>query len=525
MIYIPRERRRGYLRTCRILAGLSALSALVYMKWLYFDSRPDNMVLFGLLMAAETFNIVQAAGFWYTISMQKWVEPAVADFSATGETVDIFITVCGEPEEIVEKTLLGAIAIRHPRKRVWILDDGRSHAIEVLATSNGAGYLTRATNRGAKAGNINDALKRTAAEYFVIFDADHVPTPDFLERTMGAFSDDTVAFVQTPQSYVNRSVNRVAWGAHEQQRLFYGPIMRGRSSANAAFSCGTNMIFRREALMAVGGMPEDSITEDLRVSLMLLEKGYRSEYVPIILAQGLGPLDVSGFFSQQLRWARGGLEILFKRRPFHKGMAGSTRVQFGLSFLYWFTGMAYFIYLILPVAFLMFGQRPVQAPNEYPLYFLPYIVITLFTMSYAADFDLTFRGIWFTLAAFPVHMAAFFSAIFGGNAKFVVTSKTAGRRSLRPVAVHVTAIALLVASIVVGLIRFGVNPSVMNNVAFALGHILILQGFVRYAIRPEVPADEVVEQPVDGPADEAFAETADNEAARAAIAQWEGAGD
>jgi len=525
MIYIPRERRRGYLRTCRILAGLSAVSALIYLKWLYFDSRPDNVVLFGLLIAAETFNIIQAAGFWYTISMQKWTEPPLADFSASHDTVDIFITVCGEPYEIVERTLLGAMAIRHPRKRVWVLDDGRSHEIEVLARASGAGYLTRATNRGAKAGNINDALKRTQGQYFVIFDADHVPVPDFLERTMGAFTDDAVAFVQTPQSYVNRSENRVAWGAHEQQRLFYGPIMRGRSAVDAAFSCGTNMIFRRKALEAVGGMPEDSITEDLRVSLMLLEKGYRSEYVPIILAQGLGPLDVSGFFSQQLRWARGGLEILFKRHPFYRGMPNATRIQFGLSFWYWFTGMAYFVYLVLPVAFLIFGQRPVQAPNEYPLYFVPYIVITLFTMSYAADFDLTFRGIWFTLAAFPVHMAAFFSAIFGGNAKFVVTSKAGGTRSLRPVVIHIFAIALLVFSIVFGIVRYGFNPSVMNNVAFALGHILILQGFVRYARHPEVPADEIVQSPIDGPAEEEFESIAAAAAAEAAIAQWGGSED
>ncbi len=491
MIYIPRERRKEYLRTCRIMSVISLLAALVYLKWLYLDARPDNAVLFVLLVAAETFNVVQAIGFWYTISIQKWNEPVAMDFSASDETVDIFITVCGEPRDVVERTVRGVMAVRHPRKKVWVLDDGRSHEIEVLAYVNGAGYLTRDSRRGAKAGNINDALARTSGKYVVIFDADHVPRPDFLEKSLGAFVDRHVAFVQTPQSYANRIDNRVAWGAHEQQRLFYGPIMRGRLSVNAAFSCGTNMIFNRAALADVGGMPEDSITEDLRVSLLLLEKGYRSEYVPVVLAHGLGPLDVSGFFSQQLRWARGGLEILFKRKPFFKGMRPATGIQFGLSFWYWFTGLAYAVYLILPVAFLVFGQRPVQAPNDYPLYFVPYIVVTLATMAYATDFDITFRGIWFTLSAFPVHIAALFSALFGGDAKFVVTSKSGTSRSLRPVAVHITAIAVLAFSIVFGLWRYGFNPSVMNNVAFALGHILLLQGFVRYALHPLVPEGEV----------------------------------
>jgi cellulose synthase (UDP-forming) len=490
MIHIARERRRAYLRTCRILSVVSAVFAIVYVKWLFVDARPDNHILFAFLVAAESFNIIQAVGFWYTISIQKWTEPAEMRFSATAETVDIFITVCGEPREIVERTIRGAMAVRHPRKNVWVLDDGRDHEMEVLAYVNGAGYLTRPMNRGAKAGNINDAMKRTHGDYIVIFDADHVPRPDFLEKTLGAFTGPKIAFVQTPQSYANRVNNRVAWGAHDQQRLFYGPIMRGKLSVNAAFSCGTNVIFRRSALQSIGGMPEDSITEDLRVTLMLFEKGYTSEYVPIVLAHGMGPLDVSGFFSQQLRWARGGLEILFRRKPFYKGMSAGAGIQFALSFWYWFTGFAYAVYLMLPVAFLLFGQRPVQAPNEYPIYFLPYVIATLVTMTYAADFDLTFRGVWFTLASFPVHFAALVSALFGRDAKFIVTSKSASSHSLRPVAVHITAIVVLAFSIVFGLWRWGFNPSVMNNVAFAAGHILLLQGFVRYARRPEVPVGE-----------------------------------
>jgi len=96
-------------------------------------------------------------------------------------------------------------------------------------------------------------------------------------------------------------------------------------------------------------------------------------------------------------------------------MPAATGIQFALSFWYWFTGFAYATYLVLPVAFLIFGQRPVQAPNDYPLYFVPYIVITLATMTYATDYELTFRGIWFTLAAFPVHIAAFLSALFGAT--------------------------------------------------------------------------------------------------------------
>jgi cellulose synthase (UDP-forming) len=468
-----------------VLAVVSSAAALLYLKWLFFDARPENLVLFYLLVVAEVFNIAQAAGFWLTIWRQRWTEPTTPDFTSSDETVDIFITVAGEPADIVERTLRGALGIRHPRMSVWVLDDGRSPEIESMAGRYGAGYLTRPDRRGAKAGNVNEAMKRTSGDFIVIFDADHVPSPEFLERTMGAFDGERVSFVQTPQYYGNRTINRVAAGAYEQQELFYGPIMRGRNALGAVFSCGTNVVFRRAALDDVGGMPEDSITEDMRVSLELLRRGWRSEYVPVVLAQGLGPVDVSGYFGQQLRWARGGLEILFRRRPFFRGMRLGTALEYGFSFMYWFTGLAYAAYLVLPVAYLVFGLRPVQAPNQYPVYFLPYIFSTLVTLAYASDFTVTFRALWFTLASFPVHLWALASALTGRAARFVITPKTAGAATLRPVVVHVAVMVVLAAAGVAGSAVRGLTPAVLNNVAFAMGHVLIVQGFVRYALRPD----------------------------------------
>ena len=166
-------------------------------------------------------------------------------------------------------------------------------------------------------------------------------------------------------------------------------------------------------------------------------------------------------------------------------MPFSARLEYGLSFMYWFTGLAYGVYLILPIAYLLFGLRPVQVPNQYPSYFLPYLVVTLVTMAYATEFRINFRALWFTLGSFPVHIGALGRAIFGKRATFVVTAKSGGSRSLRPVAAHVFFITLLAYSIVFGLAMEGFTPSVTNNVAFALGHILVLAGFVRYAMRPE----------------------------------------
>lgn len=484
MIEIPLARRRAYLRICRILAVVSTVLAALYLKWLLFDARPENVYLYWLLVAAEAFNIAQAAGFWYTISVQRWSEPPAPDLARTSETVDVFVTVLGEPADIVERTVGAAAAMRHPRMTLNVLDDGHSDEIREIAARYGAGYITRTELKGAKAGNLNHALALTHGTFFAVFDADQVPHPDFLEATLGAFEDAKLAFVQTPQVYRNRDSNRVAEGAHDQQGLFYGPIMRGKDGAGAVFSCGTNVVYRRAAIEAIGGIPEDSITEDLRASLLLAKRGFTSLYVPKVLAEGLGPLDVQSYFSQQLRWGRGGLEILFKRRPYSFKLRFGQALQYSLGFMYWFTGWAYLAYLVLPTAYLLAGLRPVQVPNDYPVHFLPYALAALATIIYASDFHVRFDALWFTLASFPVHVRALFSTFFGRRAAFVVTPKRQGGVTLRPVRVLLLATAVLAGAAGYGLVRFGLVPSAVNNAAWVLAHIVILLGFVRLALRP-----------------------------------------
>lgn len=490
MIEIPRTRRRAYLRNCRLLAVFSALMAAVYLKWLLFDAKPEYAPLYWLLVGAELFNIAQAAGFWFTISTQRWSEPKAPDPERMHAVVDVFVTVLGEPLDVVEHTLSAAVRMRYPHMRVHVLDDGRSDEVAALARQYGAGYITRGDLKGAKAGNLNHALSRTDGEFFAIFDADQAPHPDFLTATLGGFADPAVAFVQTPQVYRNRVTNRVAAGAHDQQALFYGPIMRGKDGCGAVFSCGTNVVYRRRAIADIGGLPEDSITEDLRGSLLLLGKGYTSIYVSRVLAEGLGPLDVASYFSQQFRWGRGGLEILFKRRPFSVRMRPRQALQYSLGFMYWFTGLAYLAYLVLPVAYLTLGLRPVQVPNEYPVHFLPYVLTAIATIIYASDFTIRFDALWFTLASFPVHVKALLSTFFGRAVHFVVTPKKAGRVTVRPVRTQILVMLVLAGATAYGIWRLGPEPSVVNNVAWAVAHVVVLQGFVRYAVRPERPHPE-----------------------------------
>src|SRR6185437_10538769 len=117
-----------------------------------------------------------------------------------------------------------------------------------------------------------------------------------------------------------------------QQALFFGPIARGKDALGAMFCAGTNVVFRRSALMAAGGFPEKSLTEDFQLSITLHELGWRSAYVPEVLALGLGPEDMASYVSQQLRWSRGCLaalpSVLASRLPLRQ------RLQYLLSSMY-----------------------------------------------------------------------------------------------------------------------------------------------------------------------------------------------
>ena len=114
----------------------------------------------------------------------------------------MFITTYNEEISVLKKTVLVCNNMRYPHK-TYILDDGNRPELAKAAAEWGCGYITRKERLHAKAGNLNHALQITDGEFVVILDTDCVPQPDFLERTLGYFRDNKVAFVQTPHNYYN----------------------------------------------------------------------------------------------------------------------------------------------------------------------------------------------------------------------------------------------------------------------------------------------------------------------------------
>ena len=251
----PDAAARAWLRLwlLRVIIAANLLLGTFYLTWRYTASL--NWAYWWVavpLLLAETYSFIDA--WLFGISMWNWrgARPMPPP-PPPGLTVDIFITCYNEPIELVRKTVRAARAIRYPH-RTAILDDGASAAMRAMAEQEGIEYIVRSVEwqnraRHAKAGNLINAFYQTDGEFVAILDADQVPAPEFLDRTLGYFHDPKVAFVQTQQFFYNVPPHD-PFGA--QASLFYGPIQEGKDGWNAAFFCGSNAVLRREALMFIG---------------------------------------------------------------------------------------------------------------------------------------------------------------------------------------------------------------------------------------------------------------------------------
>ena len=268
----------------KTLILLTLATCAVYYGVLFFLFAPGCWALYGLLVSVEVFRIWQTVMFCVAACQTN---PRALAYDTTAEPrVDVFITVAGEAVDLVRQTIQGAKGIDYPKFSIYVLNDGfvtgkpNWKEIEALCAEMGVECITRAVPGGAKAGNINHALSKTTAPYVAVFDADHIPKAQFLKKTIGYFEEDRVAFVQTPQYYRNHPLNITTAAAWQQQALFFDRICSGKAALNSVFMCGTNLVFRREALEEVGGMCEKSITEDFLTSVFLHNKGWVSVYVP-----------------------------------------------------------------------------------------------------------------------------------------------------------------------------------------------------------------------------------------------------
>jgi cellulose synthase (UDP-forming) len=432
-----------------MLVLVATLGILAYAAFLLNPASRGDWLPYTLVIAAESILIFQALLSMWTIlsGSQDPRDFAFHDAKAklfrgrgprdlhiapnrrtmfldgSEATVDVFITTYGEPIEVIRETVEAAVAMGGAHL-TWVLDDGRSDAVRSLATQLGARYVRRLSSGGAKAGNINHALSLASGRFFAIFDADFVPSPEFLVETVPFFSSAGVAFVQTPQTYGNLH-NVISRGAGYMQAVFYRFIQPGRNRFNAAFCVGTNVIFRREAIDDIGGVYTDSKSEDVWTSLTLHERGWRTIYIPMTLATGQAPDTVEAYTKQQLRWATGGFEILFGRNPLRWRLTLNLdqRVQYLVTASFYLTGICPLLLLIVPPLEIYFDLRPMNLSTTVFTWFLYYAGFYVMQIGLAFYSMGSFR--WETLmlatASAPIYLAALINVLIGKEQKWSAT--------------------------------------------------------------------------------------------------------
>lgn len=399
-----------------------------------------------LLIIGEFFILIHAFGYCLHVLRVFRVQeeiPSSAPALSQEPPVAIVVPARHEPKEILEKTFITIGNIEYGNKDIFLLDDSSDEEYkrqaDELAQKLNFRIFRRLTRHGAKAGILNDFLKNVDHTYIVMFDADQTPTPDFLKRLVPLMeSDSRLAFIQTPQFYSNTSSSRIAKAAAFQQAVFYEYICESKGLVDSMFCCGTNIIFRRQALLDVEFFDETSVTEDVATSVRLHSRGWKSKYYSHTCAFGNGPEDFEAYFKQQYRWATGTISLfkkllgnIFSRRL---RLRLSVWWEYLLSSSYYLVGLAFFFLMICPIIYIFFTIPSFfNYPDVYFTAFIPYFILStsifykVLGMRNYRVIDL-YSGQLLSAVTFPVYMHAAIFALLGRKTEFSVTKKTQGRQ-------------------------------------------------------------------------------------------------
>ena len=227
---------------------------------------------------------------------------------------------------VTERLVDSVCKIDYPRHllEIQVLDDSTDETCGIARAvvernrqkGHNVTYIHRTNRQGFKAGALENGLKLAAGEYVAVFDADFVPSPDFLMRTVPFFSDDKVGMVQVRWGHLNReySILTQAQSIFLDGHFIIEHTARNRSGCFFNFN-GTAGIWRRSTIQDAGGWQHDTLTEDLDLSYRAQLKGWQFVFLPEVISPAEVPVDMNAFKSQQHRWAKGSIQTARKLLP------------------------------------------------------------------------------------------------------------------------------------------------------------------------------------------------------------------
>jgi len=276
---------------------------------------------FGLLFVLSIYGAHRFAMVWL-FHKHRDAKPEPLDTFDELPVVTIQLPIFNE-RYVVERLVRAVAAIRYPSDKleIQVLDDSTDDTVELTAQvvadlrSEGVDvhHIRRPDRIGFKAGALAYGLKVARGEFVAVFDADFLPIPEYLEKTIQHFSDPTVGMVQARWGHVNRDYSALT---QTQAVLLDAHFVvehsaRFRSGRFFNFN-GTAGIWRKCAIDEAGGWQHDTLTEDLDLSYRAQQKGWRFVYLDDVEVPAEVPVDMVAFKSQQHRWAKGSIQTARK---------------------------------------------------------------------------------------------------------------------------------------------------------------------------------------------------------------------
>ncbi len=247
----------------------------------------------------------------------------------------ITVQVPSYNDPVAVRCVEACLKFNYPEDRydIMILDDSSDRKTARLLAdlagrhANRVRYFHRDNRAGYKPGALKAWMPQVRGELVVIFDADFVPHPDFLEHISLPFEDPQVAIVQGRQgTFLNGRQNLITRFASYLLGMQHYILMPINDRYNAVFFCGTGGALRKCAMEEVGGWNTNSVTEDSDLSVRLLAKGYRSVYLPFDTPSEV-PVTLKAFLKQQMRWCFGNARVFFDNAAQILGKGSLTLAQ------------------------------------------------------------------------------------------------------------------------------------------------------------------------------------------------------
>lgn len=389
------------------------LSGAIYLGWLWPQSWQLGSLIafgfFGLEATAYLLLIVLTVNVW----QPRYHRPEGLPLQGR-PAVDVFVPCCGEPLPVIAATLQAVSRLAYTPVTVYILDDAADPAVAKLAKELNFNYSSRIqeglARQDAKSGNLNFGLRQSQGEFILVLDADQVPEPEIITKLLGYCQLPRVAFVQSQQRFFLPDGDPF----YNRDAIFYEVIQPCNDQVNAAISCGSGVIYRREALEEIGGFVTWNLVEDLTTSYELVSRGWKGLYYPHALTTGLAPDTLGGVLQQRFQWSLDAMRLFFWDNPlFKKGLRPEQRCHFlTIMLAYLLSGLVLPLFYLCPLYCYLSGQTFLSQPEwQYFILRLVYLGLTVLAFRYLFFGQAPLKQFKMLCGLFPVYAAATLAAL------------------------------------------------------------------------------------------------------------------